>query len=103
MRALLSILLFGAAGALASECPRLLDAALPTLTDDRPAPLCQYKGKVLLVVNTASECGCTPQYAGLEKLYRRYKDRGWWFSAFRRTISAGRNPALERRLPGFAR
>jgi glutathione peroxidase len=38
--------------------------------------LAQYRGKVLLIVNTASQCGFTPQYAGLEDLYRRFKDRG---------------------------
>jgi glutathione peroxidase len=44
--------------------------------DGREVSLVQYKGQVMVIVNTASRCGFTPQYAGLEALYRQYKDRG---------------------------
>jgi glutathione peroxidase len=48
-----------------------------TTLDGRPQPLAAFRGRVLLIVNVASECGFTPQYAGLEALYRRYQDQGF--------------------------
>jgi len=60
----------------AAHCPPLLQHSFNRLQDDKPQPLCQYAGKVLLVVNTASYCGFTPQYEGLEVLHARYAARG---------------------------
>src|SRR3954466_13510303 len=60
----------------AAACPALLNQQFLRLQDEKPQNLCQYAGKVLLVVNTASYCGFTPQYKGLEDLYGRYRDRG---------------------------
>jgi glutathione peroxidase len=59
-----------------SSCPTVLNHKFANLMDE-PVSLCQFSGKVLLIVNTASECGYTPQYDGLEKLYRRYRDKGF--------------------------
>jgi glutathione peroxidase len=68
--------LAGNAARAAESCPALLQHTLPRLQDNQPQPLCQYAGRVLLVVNTASYCGFTPQYEGLEKLHARYAARG---------------------------
>ncbi|WPB56856.1 glutathione peroxidase [Xylophilus sp. GOD-11R] len=57
-------------------CPALLQRTYPRLQDEKPQDLCQYGGKVLLIVNTASFCGFTPQYKGLEALHSRYRERG---------------------------
>jgi glutathione peroxidase len=77
MRFLLVLVsLLGAAGAQAATCPALLAREMPRLQDEKPQSLCQYAGKVVLVVNTASFCGFTSQYKGLEDLYAKYRDRG---------------------------
>ncbi len=47
-----------------------------SLMEEAPLPLSQFKGRVILIVNTASKCGFTPQYAGLETIYKKYKDQG---------------------------
>ena len=57
-------------------CPALLNHQYPRLQDEAPQNLCQYAGQVVLVVNTASYCGYTHQYEGLEALYARYGKRG---------------------------
>lgn len=50
--------------------------------DEKPVKLSDYKGKVLLIVNVASKCGNTPQYEGLEKMYKKYKDKGFVILGF---------------------
>ena len=84
-----------------SACPPLIDFALPTLGDDRPASICEYRGKVLLVVNTASQCGYTPQYEGLEKLYRRFKDRGLVVLGFPSNDFGGQEPGSNQEIARF--
>ncbi len=60
----------------AAACPALLQHTVLRLQDEAPQSLCQYSGKVLLVVNTASFCGFTGQYEGLEALHKRFQAKG---------------------------
>jgi glutathione peroxidase len=60
----------------ATACPAVLNHTMPRLQDGKPQNLCQYAGKVLLVVNTASYCGFTSQFEGLEALNAKYAARG---------------------------
>ncbi|KQW90047.1 glutathione peroxidase [Massilia sp. Root418] len=60
----------------AASCPAILKQSFNRLQDEAPQDLCQYAGKVILVVNTASYCGYTKQYEGLEALYGKYSAKG---------------------------
>jgi glutathione peroxidase len=64
------------AQATSAACPRVLQHTVLRLQDEKPQVLCQYAGQVVVVVNTASYCGFTSQYKGLEALSAKYKDRG---------------------------
>jgi len=68
---------------------------------DEPVSLCQFQGKVVLIVNTASECGYTPQYDGLEKIYRRYRDRGFVVLSFPANDFGGQEPGSNREIAQF--
>ena len=69
--------------------------------DGAEQSLADYKGKVLLVVNTASECGSTPQYAGLEGLWRHYRDRGLVVLGFPSNDFGGQEPGSEAAIKTF--
>lgn len=60
----------------AADCPALLNREIPRLQDEKPQSLCPYAGRVIVVVNTASFCGFTPQYKALEALHSRYGSQG---------------------------
>ena len=66
----------GSTPASATACPTVLQKSFRRLQDESAQSLCQYAGKVILIVNTASYCGYTSQYEGLEALYAKYAVRG---------------------------
>lgn len=69
--------------------------------DGKDVPLSDYKGKVLLVVNVASKCGNTPQYAGLEKLYEENKDKGLVILGFPANEFGGQEPGSDEEIKKF--
>lgn len=85
----------------APACPPLLNKTFPRLQDEKPQSLCQYRGKVLLVVNTASYCGFTDQYKGLEALYARYKDRGLVVLGFPSNDFGNQEPGTGKEIAEF--
>jgi glutathione peroxidase len=83
-----------------AACPAGLKHEFSNLRDE-PVSLCQFSGKVLLIVNTASECGYTPQYDGLEKLYRRYRDKGFAVLGFPANDFGAQEPGSNKQIAEF--
>jgi glutathione peroxidase len=88
--------------------PAAVDAKVPTLydftvtdIDGNPVSLSAYKGKVLLFVNTASRCGFTSQYAGLEKIYQKYHKRGFEVLAFPSNNFLRQEPGTNKEIKAF--
>jgi glutathione peroxidase len=69
--------------------------------DGKTKPLSDYKGKVLLIVNTASKCGFTPQFEGLEALYKKYKDKGFEILGFPSNQFANQDPGTNAEIGQF--
>jgi glutathione peroxidase-family protein len=69
--------------------------------DGESIRLSKYEGKVLLIVNVASECGYTPQYAGLEELYKKYQDKGFEILAFPCNQFNGQEPGTNTKIKEF--
>jgi glutathione peroxidase len=97
-------------GIVFSMLPNAASAAKPaqglyalstTNIDGEPVALSQYAGKVALIVNTASQCGFTPQYEGLEALYQKYKDKGFVVLAFPSNDFGEQEPGTNREIKSF--
>jgi glutathione peroxidase len=78
----------------------VLDFTLNSI-DGKPAPLSQYQGKVVLIVNVASRCGYTPQYEGLERVYEKYKDQGFVILGFPANNFGGQEPGTNEEIKTF--
>ncbi|MEO8738506.1 MAG: glutathione peroxidase [Casimicrobiaceae bacterium] len=87
----------------AEACPAVLNYSFSSLQTGKTESLCQYRGKVLLIVNTASYCGYTHQFEGLEALYRKYKGRGLVVLGFPSNDFGGQEPGTNAEIAEFCR
>ena len=103
MKSLALALIFGATSAFACE-QTLLDHRFRKLASDEQVNLCKtYSDRVLLIVNTASKCGNTPQYDGLERLNEEYGERGLVVLGFPSNDFLGQEPGTEEEIEEFCR
>ena len=93
----------GARAADADNCPALLNYTFNSLQSGKAESLCQFRGKVVLIVNTASYCGYTHQYEGLEALYRKYKSSGLVVLGFPSNDFGGQEPGSNKEIAEFCR
>jgi glutathione peroxidase len=84
-------------------CPAVLNYTFNSLQTGRAESLCEFRGKVVLVVNTASYCGYTHQYEGLEAMYRKYKDRGLVVVGFPSNDFGEQEPGSNHEIAEFCR
>ncbi|NVD96767.1 glutathione peroxidase [Massilia sp. BJB1822] len=90
-----------APAAAGASCPAILKQNFKRLQDDAPQDLCQYAGKVLLVVNTASYCGYTNQYEGLEALHAKYASKGLVVLGFPSNDFGKQEPGSSKEIADF--
>lgn len=100
---LLTMLWGGKISHAAPSCSPLLSHTFPRLQDEITQNLCQYQGKVILVVNTASFCGFTSQYEGLEKIYAKYKDKGFVVLGFPSNDFGQQEPGNNKEIADFCK
>lgn len=86
-----------------SSCSPLLSHTFLRLQDEVPQNLCQYQGKVVMVVNTASYCGFTGQYDDLEKIYSRYQKRGFVVLGFPSNDFGQQEPGTNQQIAEFCK
>lgn len=85
-----------------ARCGALLDHDIRPLGESQAVNLCElYRGRVVLIVNTASRCAFTPQYEGLEALYRRYRERGLVVLGFPSNDFGNQEPGTEQQIKSF--
>jgi glutathione peroxidase len=100
MKTIAAMTMMFAGVAMAGQCPSVLKHDVANILGEKES-LCEYAGKVVLVVNTASYCGFTPQYKGLEELNKRYKSRGLVVLGFPSNDFGKQEPGSEKEIADF--